>query len=83
MIARTYLRLGLNALGRATDLDYFADGHRSGAIISGCCLCREEPVDEGVGDAIAQGIDSLWVGTPLCADFPNEQDDPVTHPTRR
>ncbi len=63
------LRLGLNALGRADDLDYFTDGHRGGAIISGYYLCREAPVDEGVADA----IDSQWAGTPLCADFPDER----------
>ncbi len=72
----SYLRYGLNALGRAVDLDYFADGHRGGAIISGSCLCREEPVDDGVAHAIAQGINRQWLGTPLCADFPDEEARP-------
>ena len=53
---RGNLRLGLNALGRAADLDYFTDGHRGGAIISAYYLCRDEPVDEGVADAIEQRL---------------------------
>ena len=67
-----HLLLGLNALSRAHELEYFADGHRGGAIVSGVYLCRENEVEAGVAERIAMIIDEQWSTTPLCAPFTDE-----------
>lgn len=77
MLTDDYLRYGLNALGRAHEFDYFVDGHRGGAIISGVYLCREAAVEPGVAAQVAGVIDSNWAGTALCAPFPDEAADPA------
>ena len=38
--------LGLNALARAHELDYFADGHRGAAMVSAHLLCVDNDLDE-------------------------------------
>ncbi len=77
MNSESYLIHGLDALARSADLNYFVDGHRGGAIISGTYLCCEEPVEPDVPDLIAEGIDREWASTPLCAPFPDEPSDPA------
>ena len=76
MLDDSYLVRGLNALSRAHLGHYFADGHRGGAIVSACYLCRENPVEAGVAEAIAALIDHHWSHTDLCAPFPKEPADP-------
>jgi hypothetical protein len=71
-----YLRYGLNALSRAHEMNYFADGHRGGAIVSGVFLCRENEVEPGLLDTIAAILDKRWTQTGLCAPFPDEDADP-------
>lgn len=65
-----YLRYGLNALCRAYKFNYFRDGHRGGAIISGVYLCRENATENGVDEIIASCIDKHLITEELCADFP-------------
>jgi hypothetical protein len=76
MLDDDYLVLGLNALGRAHQMDYFADGHRGAAIIAATYLCREYRMEPGVWRVIQAMIDRSWATTPLCAPFPGESANP-------
>ena len=40
------VQLGLNALARAHEMKYFADGHRGASLISAHLLCAENKLDE-------------------------------------
>ena len=68
---------GINALSRAHTLNYFVDGHRGGAIISGVYLCQENSVEAGVPKAIGKILEERWVNSALCAAFPQENVDPT------
>ena len=72
MLDDAYLQRGLDALCRAHASDYFADGHRGGAIISAYFFCREEAVEPEAVETIRQLIDENWTPTPLCAPFADE-----------
>jgi hypothetical protein len=76
MLDREFLLYGLNALSRAHETSYFDDGHRGGAIVSAFYLCRENNVEAGVTEIIAERVDERWAHTELCAPFPNEDSDP-------
>lgn len=76
MTDNRHLLLGLNALSRAHTLEYFADGHRGGAIISGVYLSRAHGAEPGVADCIATIIDEQWADTALCAPFASEDPNP-------
>ena len=69
MLDPIYLQRGLDALCRAHAFDYFADGHRGGAIVSAYFFCREEAVEKEACAQIAALIDANWTSTPLCAPF--------------
>lgn len=75
MLESRYLLYGLNALSRAHKSDYFLDGHRGGAIISGVYFCHENNVEARVPEIIARLIDDHWAHTDLCAPFPTEASD--------
>jgi len=70
------LVLGLNALARAPQLDYFADGHRGAAMISAHQLCVENNLDSAARARITELIDINWAATPLCRPFPDEPPAP-------
>ena len=72
MLDNRYLLYGLNALSRAHKFNYFLDGHRGGAIVSGVYLCRQNEVEAGVPAIVAHLIDDHWAHTELCAPFPDE-----------
>lgn len=72
MFDESYLIRGLDALCRAHQSDFFADGHRGAAIISAYYLCRENEVEPGVPETIREIIDQYYTHTPLCAPFPAE-----------
>lgn len=74
---KAYIFAGLNALSRAHSLNYFADGHRGGAILSGIFLCRENIIDPGVSNIIERIIKEHWVNTALCDAFPRETAEPT------
>lgn len=76
MLDERYLIHGLDALCRAHQTDYFADGHRGAAIISACYLCRENEVEADVSEIIRAMIDQHWTQTPLCAPLPEEPPEP-------
>ena len=71
-----YLILGLNALSRAHEMNYFLDGHRGAAIIAAYFLCREIDIEDGVADIIGTVVDEHWTKTALCAPFPDEPSEP-------
>ncbi len=69
------LLLGLNALARAHELNYFADGHRGAAILAAHLLCVDNDLDDRARTRIGKLIDINWASTPLCKPFPDT--DPV------
>jgi hypothetical protein len=77
MLEEIYLLHGLNALSRAHETDYFADGHRGAAILAAYYLCREVEMEEGAEDHIRAMIDAHWTHSPLCAPLPDEAPDPA------
>lgn len=70
------LLLGLNALARAHQLDYFADGHRGAAMVAAHYLCVDNGLNQRARARIAHLIDKNWSSTPLCAPFPDETPQP-------
>lgn len=76
MLEDIYLLRGLNALCRAHETDYFADGHRGAAIIAATFFCREVELERGAEDVIRAMIDDRWAHSTLCAPFPDEPCQP-------
>lgn len=68
--------LGLNALARAHEMQYFADGHRGASLVSAHLLCEENKLDEPTRARIEQLFDLNWAKSPLCKPFPEEEPDP-------
>jgi hypothetical protein len=62
--------LGLNALARAPDLNYFSDGHRGASLVAAHLLCVENKLDEAATSRIVQLFDLNWGPTELCKPFP-------------
>ena len=69
--------LGLNALARAHEYDYFADGHRGASMVAAYLLCMDNDLDTRARSRIAELIDVNWALTPLCAAFPQADADPA------
>jgi len=76
MLSERYLMSGLDALCRAHEGDYFADGHRGAAMVSAWFLCREAEVEAGAVGVIEGLIEAQWAGTELFAPFPDERSEP-------
>lgn len=76
MLDERYLEMGIDALSRAEEADYFADGHRGGAILSAYFFCRENAVEDGARQAIAAKIDAEYAQLELVAPFPREAAEP-------
>jgi len=70
------IELGLNALARSPEMNYFADGHRGAALISAHYLCDEFVDQPDAQTRIAELLDINYSTTKLCAQFPNERPDP-------
>ena len=70
------LLLGLNALARAHELDYFADGHRGAGMVAAHLLCVDNDLDDRARSRIAELIDLNWASTLLCAPFPDSEPEP-------
>lgn len=69
-LGREYLSLGLNAMARAHETNYFAAGHQAGAILSACFFAQEVDLEPGVVESLRSMIDRDWAGTPLCEPLP-------------
>lgn len=69
--------LGLNALARAHELNYFTDGHRGASMVAAYLLCTDNDLDARACARIAELIELNWASTPLCAPFPQTDPDPA------
>ena len=68
--------LGLNALARAHELNYFTDGHRGAAMVAAHLLCRDNGLNDRARSRIEELVDLNWSNTPLCTDHPEEAPRP-------
>lgn len=68
--------LGLNALARAHELDYFVDGHRGASMVAAHLLCVDNDLDERATARITELFDLNWAQTPLCQPFPEADPKP-------
>ncbi len=68
--------LGVNALARAHELDYFADGHRGASMVAAHLLCVDNQLDERATTRIEELFDLNWGSTDLCKPFPEEDPQP-------
>jgi len=68
--------LGLNALARAHELDYFVDGHRGASLVAAHLMCSDNHFDEKATSRIVELFDLNWGSTALCKPFPDTQPDP-------
>ncbi len=64
------IRLGLNALARAPEMKYFADGHRGAALISAHLMCVNNKFDKAATDRIVELFNLNWAQSKLCQNFP-------------
>lgn len=69
------VRLGINALARSPERDYFADGHRGAALISAHLMCVDNQFDDAAAGRIVELFDLNWAKSKLCEPFP--EGDPV------
>ena len=73
--------LGLNALARSAEMNYFADGHRGAAMISAHLMCVDNNFDDAAAGRIVELFNLNWAQTRLCESFP--VGDPVADATER
>ncbi len=73
--------LGINALARAAEMNYFADGHRGAAMISAHLMCVDNDLDDATAARIVELFDLNWAKSKLCQPFPDG--DPVPDATER
>jgi hypothetical protein len=73
--------LGLNALARAAEMNYFADGHRGAAMISAHMMCVDNQFDDTAAVRIVELFELNWAPSKLCGPFP--PGDPVEDATER
>ncbi|HIE99842.1 MAG TPA: hypothetical protein EYG03_11055 [Planctomycetes bacterium] len=73
--------LGINALARAPEMSYFADGHRGAAMISAHLMCVDNDLDDAAAARIVQLFDLNWAPSKLCKPFP--EIDPVVDATEQ
>ncbi len=75
------VELGLNALARAPELNYFADGHRGASMISAHMMCVDNELDEATTTRIVSLFDLNWAPSKLCESFP--ESEPVANAVER
>ncbi|QEF98243.1 hypothetical protein Mal15_22920 [Stieleria maiorica] len=75
LVEKRLVRLGINALARSPEMNYFADGHRGAAMISAHLMCVDNGFDDAAAARIVQLFDLNWAPTKLCEPFP--ENDPV------
>jgi hypothetical protein len=71
------LLLGLNALARAHQFDYFADGHRGAGMVSAHFLCVDNDLDKQARSRIVELVDINWASSALCKPFPEDKPEPA------
>lgn len=70
------ITLGLNALARSPEMNYFADGHRGASMISAHLLCVDNELDAATVKRIQQLFDLNWASSKLCRSYPEGDRDP-------
>ncbi len=70
------LLLGLNAMARAHELDYFADGHRGAGLVAAHLLYVENDLGERAASRITELAELNWASLPLCDPFPDAPPEP-------
>ncbi len=70
------LILGLNALARAHELDFFTDGHRGAGMVAAHLLIEENHMDRRARCRIAEIVAANWANTALCRPFPEREARP-------
>ena len=70
------IELGLNALARSHEMNYFADGHRGASMISAHLLCVDNNLDPETVRRINQLFDLNWAKSRLCGSYPEGDPDP-------
>ncbi|MCD0460548.1 hypothetical protein [Roseiconus lacunae] len=75
------IELGLNALARSPDTNYFNDGHRGASMISAHLMCVNNHFDETASQRIVELFDLNWASSKLCQPFP--EGDRVENATER
>ena len=68
--------LGLNALARAHELNYFTDGHRGASFIAAHLMCVDNELDAQATSRIEELFNINWASSALCKPFPDENPDP-------
>ncbi len=68
--------LGLNALARAHEMNYFSDGHRGAAMVSAYLLCVDNNLGDRARARIVELFDLNWASSKLCQPFPEADPDP-------
>ena len=68
--------LGLNALARAHELNYFADGHRGASFVAAHLMCVDNDLDAPARSRIEELFNINWATSALCKPFPDETPDP-------
>jgi hypothetical protein len=68
--------LGLNALARAHELDYFADGHRGASLVAAHLLCIDNGLEKSARSRIAELFELNWGKSELCTIFPEAEPAP-------
>jgi hypothetical protein len=63
------VRLGINALARAPEMNYFADGHRGAAMVSAHIMCVDNKFDDAAAARIVELFDLNWAPSKLCKPF--------------
>jgi len=67
---RQLVRLGINALARSPEMNYFTDGHRGAALISAHLMCVNNRLDDAAAERIVELFHLNWANSKLCGPFP-------------
>lgn len=79
LMEKRLVLLGINALARAPEMDYFKDGHRGAALISAHLMCVDNKFEDAASSRIVELFDHNWARGKLCESFPKA--DPVQNAT--
>lgn len=67
--------LGINALARSPEMNYFSDGHRGAAMISAHLMCENNHFEPAARQRILDLFQLSWGSSKLCQGYP--EGDPV------
>lgn len=81
LMEKRLVLLGINALARAPEMEYFKDGHRGAALISAHLMCVDNKFDDTATSRIVELFDRNWAKGKLCKPFP--EGDPVEDATKK